>query len=74
MAWRSWRSRLPPDGVPDVKLRDLLIGHTLPRGSQVRSVWLDGRRTDWDARTTNRGLEVTVEAGRGDHELVVEAR
>ncbi len=58
----------------DVKLRDLLIGHTLPRGSQVRSVWLDGRRTDWDARTTNRGLEVTVQAGRGDHELVVEAR
>ena len=42
--------------------------------SPVRSVWLDGRRTDWDARTTNRGLEVTVEAGRGDHELVVEAR
>ena len=58
----------------DVKLRDLLIGHTLPRGSQVRSVWLDGRRTDWQSRTTNRGLEVTVQAGRGDHELVVEAR
>ena len=58
----------------DVKLRDLLIGHTLPRGSQVRSVRLDGRRADWDARTTNRGLEVTVQAGRGDHELVVEAR
>ena len=35
---------------------------------------LDGDRVDWDARTTNRGLEVTVEAGRGDHTLVVEAR
>ncbi|HEX5782874.1 MAG TPA: hypothetical protein VFX80_13185, partial [Solirubrobacteraceae bacterium] len=58
----------------DVKLRKLLIGHTLPRGSQVRSVWLDGRRTRWEARTTNRGLEVTVQAGRGDHELVIEAR
>jgi hypothetical protein len=58
----------------DVHLRKLLIGHTLPRGSQVRSVWLDGRRVHWDARTTNRGLEVTVQASRGDHELVVEAR
>ena len=59
---------------PDVKLRELLIGHTLPRGSQVRSVRLDGRSVKWEARTTNRGLEVTVKAGRGDHEVVVEAR
>ena len=58
----------------DVHLKTLRIGHTLPRGSQVRSVKLDGRRADWDARTTNRGLEVTVQAGHGDHELVVEAR
>ena len=58
----------------DANLRELRIGHTLPRGSEVRSVRLDGRRVDWDARTTNRGLEVTVEAGRGDHEVVVVAR
>ena len=58
----------------DVKLRKLLIGHTLPRGSQVRSVWLDGRRARWESRTTNRGLEVTVLTGRGDHKLVVVAR
>jgi hypothetical protein len=58
----------------DVELGKLLIGHTLPRGSQVRSVTLDGRRTDWDARTTNRGLEVTVETSGGDHSLEVEAR
>jgi hypothetical protein len=58
----------------DVGLRELLIGHTLPRGSQVRSVLLDGRRADWNARTTNRGLEVTVETDDGDHALVVEAR
>jgi hypothetical protein len=58
----------------DVNLRTLRIGHTLPRGAGIRSVTLDGRRVDWDARTTNRGLEVTVQAGRGDHELVVEAR
>ncbi len=58
----------------DVRLRTLQIGHTLPRGTGIRSVKLDGRSVDWDARTTNRGLEVTVQAGRGDHELVVQAR
>ena len=58
----------------DVNVRTLRIGHTLPRDAGIRSVTLDGRRVDWDARTTNRGLEVTVQAGRGDHELVVEAR
>jgi hypothetical protein len=57
----------------DVDLQRLVIGHTLPRGSRVRSVWLDGRRVRWDERTTNRGLEVTVETRRGDRTLVVEA-
>jgi hypothetical protein len=56
-----------------VKLDDLRIGHTLPHGASVDSVTLDGRRVDWDARETNRGLEVTVEARRGEHTLVVEA-
>ena len=54
-------------------IKRLLIGHTLPRGAKVSSVRLDGRRVDWDARTTNRGLEVTVATGRGEHELVVSA-
>jgi hypothetical protein len=58
----------------DVKVERLRIGHTLPRGSSVRSVTLDGRRAHWDARRTNRGLEVTVDARRGEHTLVVEAR
>jgi hypothetical protein len=58
----------------DVHLKTLRIGHTLPRGASVRSVTLDGRRAHWKARETNRGLEVTVEAGRGDHTVVVEAR
>jgi hypothetical protein len=49
----------------------LLIGHTLPLGSSVRSVKLDGRRVDWRTRTTNRGVEVTAATGRGKHELVV---
>ena len=35
------------------------IGHTLPRGSTVASVELDGRPvTDYEQRETNRGLEV----------------
>ena len=55
-------------------VKRLLIGHTLPRGASVRSVTLDGRRADWDARSTNRGLEVTVEARKGEHTLVVESR
>jgi hypothetical protein len=56
-----------------MELEQLLIGHTLPRGSTVRSVTLDGRRTDWNERPTNRGLEVTVETGGGEHTLVVQA-
>ena len=56
------------------KVKRLLIGHTLPHGASVRSVTLDGRPADWDARRTNRGLEVTVEARKGEHTLVVESR
>jgi hypothetical protein len=58
----------------DAKVKHLRIGHTVPRDADVRSVTLDGKRVRWDERTTNRGLEVTVEAGRGDHTVVVEAR
>ena len=54
-------------------IKRLLLGHTLPRGAKVSSVRLERRRVDWDARTTNRGLEVTVATGRGEHELVVTA-
>jgi hypothetical protein len=52
-------------------IKRLLIGHTLPGGAHVSSVKLDGHRVDWHSRTTNRGLEVTVATGRGEHELVV---
>jgi hypothetical protein len=56
-------------------VEELVIGHTLPRGSRVESVWLDGRRVRrWDADQTNRGLEVTVEARPGERRLVVRAR
>jgi hypothetical protein len=54
-----------------VDLRRLRIGHTLARGSDVRTVKLDGRRVHWRERRTNRGLEVTVRARDGDHRLVV---
>ena len=49
------------------------IGHTLPRGSTVASVELDGRAvTDPQMRQTNRGLEVWVPADpRERHTLVV---
>jgi hypothetical protein len=53
-------------------VKELTIGHTLPRGSDVRSVRLDGRSVSWDERETNRGLEVTVETRRGEHTVVVE--
>ena len=50
------------------------IGHTLPRGSTVTQVVLDGRvLSDWTSRTTNRGLEVTVPTKAGSHTLVVTA-
>ena len=55
-------------------VRHLRIGHTLPSGAKVRSVTLDGRRAEFKARATNRGLEVTVQAAPGDHTVVVEAR
>ena len=55
-------------------VRHLRIGHTLPSGSKVRAVTLDGRRAEWKARATNRGLEVTVQVAPGDHTVVVEAR
>jgi hypothetical protein len=50
------------------------IGHTLPRGSSVSSVLLDGNPVDYDTVLTNRGLEVLAHAAAsGTHELVVTA-
>jgi hypothetical protein len=56
-----------------VPAKRLVIGQTLPRGASVKSVTLDGERHDWTARTTNRGLEVTVSTGPGRHTLEVRA-
>jgi hypothetical protein len=54
-------------------VRELVIGHTLPHGSRLAGVWLDGRRVrHYDARDTNRGLEVTVDTKAGaQHTLTV---
>ena len=41
----------------------LIIGHTIPFDARPRSVTLNGRRAPYTIRTTNRGLEVLVDAG-----------
>ena len=56
-------------------LSRFVIGHTLPRGSRVKRVRLDGEPAKYRTRLTNRGLEVLVTAPpSGTHELVVTAR
>ncbi|MEA2211174.1 MAG: hypothetical protein QOF83_1122, partial [Solirubrobacteraceae bacterium] len=53
-------------------LRTLWIGHTLPAGSRVRSVQLDGHRIrHYIVRQTNRGREVTVTVHRGSFHMLV---
>jgi hypothetical protein len=59
-----------------VALSELVLGHTIPPGSQVAAVTLDGEPADYRIRDTNRGREVLVtvpgdESGR--HVLVVTA-
>ena len=58
-------------GAPIAKLA---IGHTLPAGATVETAVLEGRSVTPKTRTTNRGLEVTVDTGAGTHTLVVTAR
>ncbi len=57
-------------GAPVLKLA---IGHTLPAGSTVASARLDDAPVTPQQRTTNRGLEVTVDTTPGTHTLVVKA-
>jgi hypothetical protein len=51
----------------------LAIGHTLPTGPKVTKAELDGEPVTPETRTTNRGLEVTVDTTAGTHTLVVTA-
>jgi hypothetical protein len=57
----------------NARIRTLVIGHTLERGSRVANVTLDGKSVQWQERETNRGLEVTVQTDPGRHTLVVTA-
>jgi hypothetical protein len=70
---RKYNTKVAVDGI---HLSDLVLGATLPSGSRVAAVYLDGRRVKhYDARATNRGLEVTTEAhGHGWHSLTVVSR
>ena len=56
-------------------VRTLVVGHTLPRGSKVQRVTLDGNVVHgYGKETTNRGVEITVPTGAsGQHTLVVTA-
>jgi hypothetical protein len=50
----------------------IVIGHTLPRGTEPATVLLDGHVVhDFEVRTTNRGTEVTVGTGSGPHTLTI---
>jgi hypothetical protein len=56
-------------------LRRLVLGHTVPASAAVERVTLDGERSRYRIRPTNRGLEVLVAAPpSGGHRLVVRAR
>jgi hypothetical protein len=58
-----------------VDLKRLVLGHTVPPDTTVDRVTLDGERTDYRIRPTNRGLEVLVAAKPfGSHTLIVRAR
>jgi hypothetical protein len=60
---------------PNVSLKKLTIGHTVPRDVEVTSVTLNGIAVPYEIRETNRGKEVLVEAApTGVHTLEVEAR
>jgi hypothetical protein len=55
-------------------VRELLVGHTLPRDARPVRVLLDGRPLRrYEAALTNRGLEVTVRARAGaSHTLAIQ--
>jgi hypothetical protein len=55
-----------------VQANQVFIGHTLPRGSQPATVMLDGHTVhNYEVRTTNRGVEVTVSTSAGHHTLTI---
>jgi hypothetical protein len=74
LASRSGASYTTTTDTRGASLATYRIGHTLPRGSTVASVQLDGSPVTAEQRPTNRGLEVWVPADPGRrHTLVVTA-
>ena len=54
------------------EVKNVVIGHTLPRGATIDSVSLDGVPiSGFVKRETNRGIEVTVPTDRGRHILEI---
>jgi hypothetical protein len=73
-ASRSGNTYRTKVGVGSAPVAHLELGHTLPRGSTVSSVLLDGSPVEYRTVLTNRGLEVLATApASGTHELVVTA-
>jgi hypothetical protein len=61
---------------PNVTLRELVVGHTIPRTAEISSVTLDGKPIDdYNVRKTHRGKEVLVKAPTsGEQRLVVKTQ
>ena len=70
-AWRDGDRYATTVETGSARVRELALGHTLPRGSRPTAVWLDGKPHDYDVRETNRGEEVTVKTGAGRHTVVI---
>jgi hypothetical protein len=57
---------------PNVALKKLTLGHTVPRDAEVVSATLNGNAVPYEVRNTNRGKEVLVKAATsGGQTLVV---
>ena len=58
--------------APNVTLKKLTLGHTVPRDAEVVSATLNGNAVPYEVRSTNRGKEVLVKAATsGGQTLVV---
>jgi hypothetical protein len=59
--------------TPDVALRELLVGHTVPADKEIVSVTLEGEPVeDYIVRRTNRGMEILVKAATsGEQTLTI---
>ena len=55
-----------------VGTNNVVIGHTLPRGTNPAAVVLDGKRVNnYKVVSTNRGNEVMIPTSAGHHTLTI---